>query len=361
MKFDSEWLSKEQEDAFGMDQLITFLRYNSWWLLLYKHTRWDWLGKMICRMEFFQFQRVKELTATHSYQETLLSYIQDIEQNILPTLNLRHISQIEEYGDIGGFNFFNACAFPCFGVNFIAMNSGIFFHSHTLVRTLQPFLMHKTGQTSLPHFMRNFFNRYYKKVAIGFLTNDRTRSFMSIRFIPEDDNLLYGIEYFIAAHEYAHILFRDNDYSDFKFADYFTKKQLDLIYSNEEIAADAAALIILKKSFDKIGSFNVLYAPCFIFHLFACFDEMMEIRQKPEGNKMPDAHPSNSIRHDYIIDMLNTLYPNSLYEKYDHEISHIVTSNGKVVKKKVLSIVRKRHTLLEIYKEMHYRVRDITS
>lgn len=360
MEFNSEWLTREQEDAFGMDQLITFLRYNSWLLKLYKHTKWIWFGKMICRLEYLQFMKVKELSKKDdfSYQSTLSSYISEIEKDILPELKLPTVTHIDEFGDIGGYNTFNACAFPCFGVNYIAVHSGVFFHSHTLVRTLQPILMHKTNQNPLPSYLQRFFIRNFRKVAVGFLTNDRTRSFMPIRFIPEDDFLLYGIEFFIAAHEYAHILFRSNKYSDFKFNQYYTTEQLKLINSNEEIAADAVALIILKKSFDKIGSLNILYAPCFIFQLFACFDSLMDNTEKTDNAQM--THPSHLKRHNYIINMLNTLYPHSLYDQYDEIIKSTCNTERAKIKNKVISILIERKKLLKIYKEMHYRIQEIT-
>ena len=330
---------------------------NSWFLYLYNFLRKEWLAKFIDRIEYYQYKHIEEkLYNIECYDSILQSYISLLNNNLLPLLGLQKLPDLEDYGAVSGCNIFNACAFPCFGVNYITLTDGVFFHAHTIIRTLQPLLTNYVNNLSLANFIYSKLERDFRKVSVGYIVNDRTLSFLPIRFIPTDDSLLESVELFIVSHEYAHLIFRENDLGDVPFQEYYTEKQISLILANDEVAADALALIILKKyteTMDKENAKYSLYGPCFLFKILACYDSIEEI------SPTSSTHPCNSERHKIIKQFIETLDYKDLYSKCDSVIDDIWQRHKTKIKKKVVFIRNRYSRLHEIYTELNSHLNEI--
>lgn len=318
-----------------------FIAKNHILLRLYKVFPLTKFALFLLRLEHHQYYLLEKLLSSEqTYQPVLDSIIYDIK-NTISELGLSEI-ELAEWADVDGYNVFNAESIPFFGQNYMAINSGIFFFSHVFVRTIQPFLIKEEGKSPFPSLIFSYLSRCFVKAAVGYLVRDRTKSFLSIRFIPDDDSLLSGMETFICAHEYAHLCFRDNSQmlNDFKWYK-FSDPLKELIMSNEEIAADAFALIVLCQMQSRADSGTyLLFAPCALFCLLSLFDEMV--------GKIDNAyasHPSNKLRYKYIHQMIGELLPNNRYEKWEESINNLCD-------KLQPRILRKYNKIRKSYEEM---------
>ena len=342
---ESEWLNLESEKARFNDWTVVFLKYNAWAIRFYSLTKWKWWARFVVGMESEQYKRAKAHLGDNPYNSILVDHIHEIKTIIQSHLNLSSdFVEIEDFGNTNGFDIFNATSFPAFGINYLSVNSGIFFHTHTLVRTLQPFLT----EQRLPGFMNRLLIRNFTKSAVGLLSYDHTRSFQSVRLIPMDDGLLDGVEKFIIAHEIYHLAYRGNSDVVNLFRQYFSSEIFTLCDNNEEVGADGLGLIVLYHYQKQTGSEIMLYSPCFLFKLLSLFDEIMGLR---EANT-EDLHPDNDTRHAYLARMLGELKVEINIEDMDAKMGSIVRSKGKTIKSKVQRILNKRKRLIDEYREM---------
>lgn len=342
---ESEWLNLESEKALFNDWTVVFLKYNAWAIIFYSLTKWKWWARFVVGLECQQFKRTREILGGSFYNSTLANHIKVIKTIIHSNLHLSPDAfTIEDFGDSSGFNIFNATSFPAFGVNYLSVNSGVFFHTHTLVRTLQPFLM----EQRLPGIMTRLLIDNFTKSAIGFLSCDHTRSFQSIRLIPSDDGLLDGVEKFIVSHEMYHLAYRSNPSVSGIFSQYYSPELSSLCENNEEAGADGFGVIVLYHFQRQTGSGIMLYSPCFLFKLLSLFDKILGV----ETGNTEDPHPDNNTRHAYLAKMLKDLNVGINIEELDIKLEGIVRSRGKRIKSKVQRILKKRKKLIGTYREM---------
>jgi len=228
-----------------------------------------------------------------------------------------------EIKNIGGFNFYNAFAFSRFGDNYLAVNTGIFFLSHTLVRSIELFFKENRDGIKIPLLLKKYLLRQFVKTSEAIICQNHLKSFSKIRLIASDDSLLTGIELFMVAHEYAHLLFKkiNYNYSEISFNKYYDNELIDLINTNEEIAADAFAVIVIKYYQLTLKDYSIaLYAPQFIFRVLSNYDEL-------KFSRYSNTHPTNAKRYNYLKKMINT-------GKYD-SLDYIVNNIWKKCKNKI--------------------------
>lgn len=341
---DSEWLDLESEKSQFNDWTVVFLKHNAWAINFYRLTKWKWWARYVVGVEALQYHSTKKHLGGNPYNSILADHLNEIQTILQRNLNLAPDTiKIEDFGNTNGFDIFNATSFPAFGINYLSVNSGVFYHTHTLVRTLQPFLIERR----LPGIMKRMLIRNFTKSAVGLLSCDHTRSFQGIRLIPVDDGLLDGIEKFIIAHEMYHLAYRDNPAIVNLFSQYYSPELCSLCKDNEEVGADGLGVIVLYYHQKQTGSGIMMYSPCFLFKLLKLFDEIMGVKANAE-----DPHPDNHTRHTYLAKMLNDLKVKINVEDLDKKMESVVLSRGKRIKSRVLRILEKRKRLIEVYREM---------
>ncbi len=346
MEEKDEWLELESEKSLFADWQVLFLEKNAILIRLYNYTRWEWLARLAVRMEVIQFNWVKNTLGEKAYNSILNEYVQTVSVIIRDYINVNSSGiTIDAFSVINGFDQFNAISFPAFGVNYIAVNSGIFFHSHTLVRTLQPFMM----DTRLPSIIRWLLIRNFTNSAIGLLSFDHTRSFQSLRLIPEDDGLLEGVELFVVAHEMYHILHAADEHFPEIFESHYSQELSARCIDNEEIGADGFAILVLYYHQMQANSAFLLYAPCFLFKLLSLFDDIMGRKMTYENE---GGHPANTERHSYVVQMLNNLKVEVDIVGRDGIIEQIVNLRGEKIRTCVRRILKRRKVLIDTYREM---------
>ena len=340
----SEWLEVESKNAAWKDWQIIYLAKNASFLRLYGMTRWRWLAHFMAGMEIKQYKMVKGSLVGGPYNSILAEYIEAVSEVMRKSLNMGNcVVTLDDFGNTEGFDTFNATAFPAFGVNYVSVSSGIFFHSHTLVRTLQPFLM----GIQPPRLIAKLLLHNFKKSAIGFLCNDHTRSLHSIRFLFEDDGLLEGVELFIVAHEMYHIVYGNNEQISSVFNSLYSSPVAQLCQSNEEIGADGFGVIILYYHQKETGSSIMPYSPCFLFKLLSLFDDIMEQKNESDG-----VHPTNKKRYELTAQMLTDLHVKSNIEERSEILTNLVMPLGDRIRKRVNKIIEERAVLSRIHDDI---------
>lgn len=186
----------------------------------------------------------------------------------------------------------------------------------------------------------------FTKAATALICQDHSITFSKWLIIPEDDNLLFGLEQYIILHEYAHLLFRKYSYDDFRFGNYFTEDLVELIYSDEEIAADAVAIIILHYHMKgATHSYYTLYAPQFMYKILSCYESAGIWRE-------PGNHPSQRSRHTYIRKMIEHIGRNAIYDDFDRIIDKIWDIKKDAVKSLVEKTIKKYSWRIDVCQEL---------
>lgn len=229
----SEYLNTVYHRNNMRDFTMDFVRYNAPFLRLYKCFHSPRLAVLLLKMEYIQYYdpRRKSLTGSdYSYQDILDDLFTTIEDILINDLRLIKTSIINECVEVSGFNVFNAESIPFFGENYIAVNSGVFYYAHVFARSLQPIFIENIDNDidNMNYIQRLFYNWIYRwsrsnfqKAAFGYLTGNRRNAHMNCYLIPEDDSLLKGIELFVAAHEYAHLLSKEKRLQSQLFCTFF--------------------------------------------------------------------------------------------------------------------------------------------
>jgi len=353
MQFQNEWLEKQYYEFFSFDHGITFLKKFVWGLWLYRKVNWKWLGKLLANIEMATYQTTIRIfdKEKYVYQDILETNLKEIQATIvsakLPMIKNPIIQ------DIRGFNMFNAESFPCFGDNLIAVNTGICYHCHTITRFSQPYFISYQYKSRMSKYLKKKFLDKFAKASIALIVQDHSITFSKWFFIPEDDNLLYGMEKYIICHEYAHLLFRQYDYDDFKFKSYFSTEIVDLIYTNEEIAADAVAIIILyHHMLDYTHSIYTLYAPQFLYKILSCYENshLWSISKN---------HPSQQDRYQYILKMVKCLSPNAYYQQFDRLTDFLWNKRKDFVRIEVDRIRTKFKWRINVCIDLHNKFSDV--
>lgn len=350
MSIASEYLSTLSSRNYRNDFERVFIEKNHALLRFYKRFPSTKFALFLLRLEYHQYYLLeKYLSSKQTYQSVLDSIIDDIK-NAISELGLPDV-KLTEWADVDGYNVFNAESIPFFGQNYIAINSGIFFFSHVFARTVQPFLVKEdTESRHFPPLILHYLSRCFVKTAVGYLVNDRTKSFLSIRFIPEDDSLLSGMETFICAHECAHLCFRENSQIlNESIWNKFSYPLKELIMSNEEIAADAFALVVLRHIQSRTDSETYsLFAPCCLFQLLSQLDDMTGKKENPLAS-----HPSNKMRYKYIHQMIGELLPDNKYEKWEKSVYNLCNNLQPRILRKYNRIHKAYEELSAVYLSYH--------
>jgi hypothetical protein len=345
----NDWVRKNYFESLVVDIGLQFIKRYRILLWLYGVTKWNAVGRLLCRVESFYSYRVSKHWMHQShYQPTLESHFKDIKR-IWSKASLPPLVYVNSINDISGFGLYNAESIPWFGENHISVNSGICYHSHTFVRCLQPyFIRFQTSNRFLPVFFP-YFQKKFRDSSVSFICEDYTYALMSISLIPEDDNLLDGVEQFVIAHELGHLMIKEHGVGKMKYEKYFNKETLQLIDSDEEIAADAFAIIILSyiKRFSS-KSIYTLYAPQFIFKLLSAYETIGLLNE-------PTNHPSHLQRYTYIISMTKQLGHNELYNIFDEIIEDIWQKNKIRINNRCRRIIKVRSKYLSIVEDLYHR------
>jgi hypothetical protein len=278
-----------------------------------------------------------------NYQKILKNVLNDI-LDAIKTINLN--PNIQEINEISGFNTFNAESVPFFGDNYISINAGVCFHCHILARCIHVYFCEVNNELHMGKIIRASKKREFVKTCIALLSGNFTKGFSLISVLTEYGDLLHGMEVFIVAHELGHIIIHDMGRDSIPFQDYFDSNMIAKILSDEEIAADAFAIIVLSLLYKtKKYSIDLIYAPRGLFYLFSLF-ENHNMMKKPKN------HPSNAERYIYLKDMVNSIHISEMYNKFDTVIENLWDENRKTIINKIDSSIKEQEYYLEIINEV---------
>ncbi|MDL2322864.1 hypothetical protein LJC52_02655 [Bacteroidales bacterium OttesenSCG-928-A17] len=345
----NDWVNKSYYEAIEREHGLQYIKRHTFLLSIYKFTRWNWIGELLCFLDHLDFKitlhrKIKRV----NYQSIIEEHLSDIT-DILKSTSLPDPIELNGIDDIDGFGYFNAESIPWFGENYISINAGVFYNSHTLVRCLQPFLLAANKNDSTPYVWKYFFTNQFVRSSVAYITHDHTRSLSPIFIIPEDDSLLSGIEQFVISHEYAHLMLKIYERKEFQFEKYFNDEIIGLINSDEEVTADAIAILLLYNVMNfKTKSPFTFYAPLFLFKLLSCYEQEKLI-------PTPMSHPTNGDRHEYIKNMILQLDNNDLYLVYDKELNNIWEANKNKIEKRVEKINADLEKYLDTIKDLYNR------
>ncbi len=357
----SEYLRTTYQKNNRNDFTMDFVRYNAPFLRLYKCFHSRRLAVLLLKMECIQYynQNRKFLTGSdHSYQEVFDNLFNTIEDILINDLCVINVSIINEYAEVSGFNVFNAESIPFFGDNYIAVNSGVFYYAHVFARSLQPIFMDNScgnidNMNCIQRLFYNWANRWpranFQKAAFGYLTGDRHNAHMNCYLIPEDDSLLKGIELFVAGHEYAHLLSKEDRLRSQFFDTFFSHDIVELINSDEEIKADGFAVILLSREQLRHSDEEwLLYSPLFLFDVLRNLDIIVEKQYSTKTS-----HPCNSDRYSYLKQMVDCLSPNNCYDLFHNKLEKFALQDAKNIRKKVKKHNLKMAKLFDIFESYH--------
>jgi hypothetical protein len=350
-EYEESWLNNAYSEYLRKDIFLFWRKINYPLWELFKLTKFRWLTVLIGDIQITQAERIERdwEEANAPYDEILIDCFEKMV-NIIKNNNLCELLENVKFKNIRGLDFFNAMAFPCFGENLLAVNTGLFFFSHTLVRSTEVLLKAKNEDTKLSRILEKLLFNQFEKTSLAIICKDHSKTFFKIRFIASNDSLLTGIEMFCIAHEYAHLLFRkiNYEYNKLNFECYYNSDIMGLILSNEEIAADAFAIIILKCYQSTLSDYSIaLYLPQFLFRNFDNFDEI-------NGSKKSVSHPSNFDRYNYIKKMIN----NSKYDIYDSGLNFIWSKRKRHIVKKYDKYKNKYNKTISIWNEILAIIRE---
>lgn len=187
----------------------------------------------------------------------------------------------------------------------------------------------------------------FRKSAIGYLSNDHTRSLHSLRFLPEDDGLLEGVELFIVAHEMYHIAYGNNTQIADVFNSFYSPPVIQKCQSNEETGADGFGVILLFYHQKATGSRIMPYSPCFLFKLLSLFEDIMGQKNESDG-----VHPTNEERYVLVAKMMEDLHIDADIEDRSAIITNLVLPMGDIIRHRVNKIIEERAELSKIHDEI---------
>jgi len=326
---ENEWLNLQYSKYLDMEIFFIMWKKNYPLWKLFEFTKSRKVALFIGQIQYTQSKMLVDYLEENNkpYDEILNSCYNDII-NVIKKYNLCDILENVKLKNVRGFDFFNATAFPCFGENLLAINTGVFFLSHTLVRSTEILLRSKAENKKISYIYKLLFFKQFIKASMALICQDHTKTFFKIRFFAENDSLLTGIELFCIAHEYSHLLFRkiNYEYEKINFNKYYNYELVDLIYSNQEIAADAFALIILKHYQLSLCDYSIaIYSPQFLFKNLSNYDQ---IKNEIKSN----FHPTNFERYEYIKKMINQ----NKFDIFDNELDIIWNKCKNKIHKKCI-------------------------
>lgn len=328
----NDWVRKSFYESFERDFGLQFIKRHRTLLWIYNKTKLKVIGRLLCWLEQQDFKIVFTRKINRlNYQPTLDAHYNEIKRIWHKTL-LPPLIHLNSISDISGFDLFNAESIPWFGETHISINSGVCYHSHTLTRCLQPYFIHMETGNRLPFFFYRYFQKKFRDSSIAYICQDHTYAFMKMTLIPEDDNLLFGIEQFIIAHELGHLMLQKYGYDGIGFGNYYNSETVDLIKNNEEIAADGFAIITLSNITQLISkSIYTLYGPRFLFKILSLY-ENSNLLNKPVN------HPSCNDRYSYLVNMINQMGIKESHTKFDNIIDSLWVKTGDEISKKCAKI-----------------------
>lgn len=345
----NDWVRKNFYASFERDFGRQFIKRHRLLILMYGKTKWNILGKFLCFIERIDFRiEYKHKIKRENYQPILEDHLRDIKR-VWSKASLPPLVHIHGIHDISGFDIYNAESIPWFGENYISVNSGICYFSHTFARCLQPYFISIQNASKIPFFFSRYFQKKFRDTSVACLCQDHRYALAYMMLIPDDDNLLFGIEQFIIAHEIGHLMLKEYSYARLKYNKYFDKDTVCLIEKNEEIAADAFAIIILmniKRFFSK--SIYTLYGPRFIFKIYSLYEDAGLMTKTTN-------HPSYKSRYTYLANMINQVGYSPLYDEFDTMIEKIWDKNKNQIERRYRKIQKREAELFPILEHLYYR------
>lgn len=346
----NEWLVNAQKKNLYRDHVRFFIL--KYWLLLflYKLTKSIILANIIADIDSAIYRRKLKHWCNSPYQNILSTLVKSIEIEICNVESFPSKIDKVEVLDIRGFDIFNAEAFPCFGENLIAIQSGVFYHSHTLARSLE-YILHSDNQSTPSKILASVYKFRYTRVSTGLICRDHTKSFLLWNLIPNDDSLYHGIELFIVAHEYAHCMFCKHTIADFNFGEFFSDDIVSLIMKDEEVAADAFAIIVLD-SYVKNNPQDQMafYGPRFLFKNFSLYESELLL-------PIPKSHPTYENRYNYIKTMLSSLRDTTNHDTMDSKINKVWDDTKQLIKSASINFKKRDMYFRSIYNNMYTAIK----
>lgn len=348
----NDWIKKIYDESFMYDFGVHYINRFYWLLWIYDKTKWNWIGKLLCNLENFEFHRESKRRKKFSeiYQTILEQHFDEIVA-LLKKSPLPSTVSLEAVNDTSGFEQFNAESVPWFGENYISINSGICYYSHLFVRCMQPYFIdiQFVQKAGAGKYLSWYWKQRFVKTSVAYISKNSQYAITPMFLIPKDDSLLAGIEKFVLSHEYAHLMIRKFGNKIFNFSSYFNQETTSKILADEEVAADAIALLILyyMVKLEK-GSIYLLYGPQFIFAILSCYE-------KADLIPRPNNHPSFLSRYEYLKSMVNQLKPNGLYEKFDEVVWGFWNENREKIKNRSITKKNFLRKYNDICKELYHR------
>lgn len=340
---DNEYLYKEHAAGLREDQLLYLLENAAGLLRTYEITGSKRLAKLIYDMALFHIARTRKEWESSPYQDVLDAIVRDIEATLLNCAHLPSPLNVA-HKDVRNFNLFNAASSPWFGQNIIPVSSGVFWFSHVIARSLEPIIRYELeGKGS--KFLSRYFTRKFSRVSAALITNNHTLSFSNFHFIYGEDSLIYGIETFIVAHEYAHLLIQNCGVHSIGLSSYYSDNIIGLALSDEEISADAFGLIILRELSRQSNDPILSYSPRLLFLIF-------DFYQRSGFIEKPVEHPSNTDRLAYIIDMTSELFPDLHFDHVDERLKAAFSKLEAKISRRITKEKQRRARLLNIFRKV---------
>lgn len=340
----NEWLQNTHKQNLYKDHIRFFIRKYSLLFRLFKITKSFILANIIADIESIVYKKKLKLWRKAPYQQVLTDLLESVEIEVGNIANFPDKLDSVQVLDVRGFDIFNAEVFPCFGENLIAIQSGVCFHSHTLARVLEKVLRtdnHKLQSLSFIYKIR------YSRISIGIICRDHTQTFLGWSIIPIDDSLYTGVELFVVAHEYAHCMYRKYSVNDFSFNAYFPTEIVQLIEQDEEVAADAFAVIVLDSYVKSNPQCQMAYyGPRFFFKNFALYESESLV-------PTPKFHPTYGQRYNYLKTMLSSLRETFDHDAMDSKIDFVWTDTKMFIKRVGYKIHKKDVRIRTIRNEMY--------
>ncbi len=322
VKKESRWLYHKTCINLECDFGHWFIKRHWALLLVYKLTKLKSLARFIAFVEKTDFKKhylrnIKRLNYQPIFDEHLLNVERTIRRleefpNPLKSIRLKCAH---------GFNNDQATSLNVVNHGDIIISAGIAYYAHLWARSLQ--LLFTIKEQEAPkinlkdRFLGWYSNRMFRRSCVAHLLKDHTNAFSLLFIIPEDDSLLFGMEIFVVAHEYSHLLLHEYGVNRFSLNKYYSSDLLPEILANEENICDAISMIVLANMIEN-GRYY-LYAPCIFF---AILSYIITFKKGQETE-------SNSKREVYLERLMNELSPINEFVKLDSCLNDVFNINRK--------------------------------
>lgn len=342
-----EYLDAQHDKFFFSDQFRIIFLNTKKLLLINEKLKSKRIDHYLYYFILSTINRTNSTWINNPYQPVIEDIIKDINKILKSIDDLPDPICIKTL-DVRGFDLFNAQGSPFFGENIIQIQSGLLWFSHMIARSLEP-LIHQINNKYKCYLLNLYFANKFKKTLVSLIVEDHTLSFSKFHFIPEKESILNGLEVFIIAHEYAHLLISDQGIDSFNFERYYSTNTIEKIKGHEEIAADSIALIILYHSSKMNQEPLMMYSPRLLFQIFL-------LMEKSKFLPSPSCHPHSIDRHRLITEMSYELDKTLSFNHIDDFITSTYNRKEKSIGKMVSSYKKKERKIINIFTQFQHRM-----